>query len=490
HEFSHVLNGDMRLNIRLIGLLFGILLLAVVGRTLLYSGSRGGRGRRDNQGGQIALVGLALIVVGYIGVFFGRMIQAAVSRQREYLADAAAVQFTRNPDGIAGALKKIGAAGSRIRNPHAQEASHLFFATGLKSSMVGLLATHPKLPERIRRIDPAFDGNFPELTATGDARIAPEEHSTLAGGRVAGLAGTPGEAYASMPVASTHPDMSGAALLESIGTPGPEHVAYAASLLRSFPESVRTAAHDPEEAVALLLALLLHGDGPGAARQREAIDAHGGAAMQLRVAELARAVRALGPAARLPLLDLLLPALRGGEMSPDQTRGVYATAEAMVAADGRMDMFELALLHVLRRQLAIGERGRDAASAGDSVHSFAPLHREVETVLSALTWSGAHNEREATPAFGAGIAALPALAGSLTLRPRGTVTIEEVDDALGRLRTAAPRLRGRILEACVHTVAHDASIDREEAELLRAVAEALDIPVPPMLVTDHLARSS
>jgi hypothetical protein len=473
----------MRLNIRLIGLLFGILLLAVVGRTLLYSGSRGGRGRRDNQGGQIALVGLALIVVGYIGVFFGKLIQAAVSRQREYLADAAAVQFTRNPDGIAGALKKIGAAGSRILNPHAQEASHLFFASGLKSSMVGLLATHPKLPERIRRIDPAFDGNFPELEAAGEERMTSGERGTLAGGLAAGLAGDSGEPYAGMGAANANAEMSGAALLASIGTPQPEHVAYASRLLASLPDPVRHAAHDPDEAVAVLMALLLHEDGPASARQRQALQEHGGSAMLPRVAELAKALAQLGPAARLPVLDLLLPALRAGDRSPDQSRRVYATAEAMVAADGRMDMFELALLHVLRRQLAMGERGRDAPGASDAIHSFEPLRREVETVLSALTWSGARNEQEATPAFGAGIAALPALAGKLTLRPRGTVTIEEVDDALGRLRTAAPRMRGRLLEACVHTVAHDGSVDREEAELLRAVAEALDIPVPPMLIT-------
>lgn len=489
HEFSHVLNGDMRINIRLIGLLFGILLLAVVGRTLLYSGSRGGRSRRDNQGGQIALVGLALIVVGYIGVFFGKLIQAAVSRQREYLADAAAVQFTRNPDGIAGALKKIGAAGSRIHNPHAQEASHLFFATGLKSSMVGLLATHPRLPERIRRIDPAFDGNFPELLPPGEERLTSGEGGTLAGGLAAGLAGGPGEPYASSHSANAGAEMSGAALLASIGTPQPEHVAYASRLLESLPESVRHSAHDPDEAVALLMALLLHEAGPAAARQREALEEHGGASMLPRVAELARDLAPLGPAARLPLLDLLLPAMRAGDRSPDQSRQIYATAEAMVAADGRMDMFELALLHVLGRQLAMGERGRDAPGAGDSVHSFEPLRREVETVLSALTWSGAHNEQEATPAFGAGIAVLPALAGKLALRPRGTVSIEEVDDALGQLRTAAPRMRGRLLEACVHTVAHDGSVDQEEAELLRAVAEALDIPVPPMLVTSNPARS-
>ena len=166
HEFSHILNGDMRLNIRLIGLLFGILLLAITGQILLRSTLYSGGRRRDSKSGGavmvIALVGLALILIGYIGVFFGRLIQSAVSRQREFLADASAVQFTRNPDGLAGALKQIGAhaSGSVLRNNHATEASHLFFANGLQSSFMNLFATHPPLVERIRAIDPSFDGDF------------------------------------------------------------------------------------------------------------------------------------------------------------------------------------------------------------------------------------------------------------------------------------------------------------------------------------------
>jgi Zn-dependent protease with chaperone function len=157
HEFSHILNGDMRLNIRLIGVLYGILLLAVVGRGIVYAGPRGGRrGGRDGGAGWVVLLGLALLLVGYVGVFFGKLIKAAVSRQREYLADSAAVQFTRNPDGLAGALKKIGAQaqGSRIQDHHAEELSHLFFANGLRSTLFGFLATHPPLEERIRRLDP------------------------------------------------------------------------------------------------------------------------------------------------------------------------------------------------------------------------------------------------------------------------------------------------------------------------------------------------
>lgn len=156
HEFSHLLNGDMRLNIRIMGVLFGIVCLTVIGRVLLYARGGGNRGR----GAPVMLLGVALLVIGALGVLFGRLIQAALSRQRELLADASAVQFTRNPAGLAGALRKIGSVGSRIDSPHAGEASHMFFENGLNKPAFAWLATHPPLAERIRAIDPSWDGRF------------------------------------------------------------------------------------------------------------------------------------------------------------------------------------------------------------------------------------------------------------------------------------------------------------------------------------------
>jgi len=169
HEFSHLLNGDMRINIRIMGILFGIVCLTVIGRVLMYSRGGGNRGRAP-----MLLLGVALLVIGAVGVLFGRLIQAALSRQREMLADASAVQFTRNPAGLAGALRKIGSVGARIDSPHAGEASHMFFENGLGKPMFGWLATHPPLAERIRAIDPAWDGRF-DATVT----IPPEQDRAL-----------------------------------------------------------------------------------------------------------------------------------------------------------------------------------------------------------------------------------------------------------------------------------------------------------------------
>ncbi|MEC9372805.1 MAG: M48 family metallopeptidase, partial [Planctomycetota bacterium] len=168
HEFSHIFNGDMRLNIRLIGLLNGILIVGAIGyfilRSAVYTGGARRRSSDDKGGGVIAILalGAGLALIGAIGTFFGSLIKAAVSRQREFLADASAVQFTRNPDGIADALSRIGGLSKRARidNPNAPEASHMFFGQAVTSGFAGMFATHPPLPQRIKRITPSWDGTF------------------------------------------------------------------------------------------------------------------------------------------------------------------------------------------------------------------------------------------------------------------------------------------------------------------------------------------
>ena len=149
HEFSHILNGDMRLNIRLIGIVNGILLIAMIGYILMRTGGveRIFPTSSDKKGGNpLPLLGLLLYVIGYIGVFFGNLIKSAVSRQREFLADASAVQFTRIPGGIAGALKKIGGLAERLaslQTPHAEEASHMFFGNGVAQAVLQLAGHAP-----------------------------------------------------------------------------------------------------------------------------------------------------------------------------------------------------------------------------------------------------------------------------------------------------------------------------------------------------------
>jgi Zn-dependent protease with chaperone function/uncharacterized tellurite resistance protein B-like protein len=475
HEFSHILNGDMRLNIRLMGILFGILLLTVVGRGVLRGSFYGGGvrrsgGRDGRSGGQVALIGLALVVLGYLGVVMGRLIQAAVSRQREYLADAAAVQFTRNPEGIAGALKRIGASkdGSRLADHHAEEASHLFFARGVGRGLTGLTATHPPLPDRIRRIEPGWDGTFEVRPPT--ARPGPADREPARFRPADAFPGGGGALFA--------------AILASAGTLGAGQLAEARRILAGVPEEARRRLRTPEGAVEGVLALLLSDVGAEpAARQRadEAIARRLGDRTARGAAELQAVVAAVGAEGRLPVFELALPALR--QLPRERAAALREAVGEVIRADGEVRPFEYAAYHLMRRNLpAVGKEELPSNRPGAT--PLSRLSAEVGLVLSALAWSGADTPTDAETAFRAGVAALTRGGArpneDLHLLPRGAVGLDAVDAALARLEGSAPAARKELLAAATAVVTADGRIDLQEVELLRAFAEALEVPVPPL----------
>ena len=480
HEFSHILNGDMRLNVRLMGLLFGILLLSVVGRGVLRGGMLGGgrrsSGGRRGSGGQVAIVGVVLILLGYLGVVFGRLIQAAVSRQREFLADAAAVEFTRNPEGLAGALKRIGGGGgSRIQNHHAQEAGHLFFAGGTGRALLRLTSTHPPLEERVRRLDPRWDGSFELPPSAGVA------------GPGAPRVGAPPAGAGRTPLEGRQGAMAGtlrgfpAILLASAGAPQPRHVDYARRLLADVPPPLREAVRTPEGAVPTVLALLQAGMADtAAAGAGEHISGALGKETARRTAELAGAVRSLGPAARLPLLELALPSLR--TLPRDRANALRSTVRTLIGQREEVRPFDFALFHLLQRTLAAGSGDGPARRPGST--PLSRLRGEAEILLSAVARSATGNEIQVARAFHEGAAQLVSGAGEETgyqLRPRNDVGLDRVDAALDRMEGAAPAARKAFLNAAATTVQADGHVEVEEAEMLRALAEALDIPLPPLL---------
>ncbi len=286
HEFSHILNGDMRLNIRLMGVLYGILLISITGwilfRSTMYSGRRyGARSDSKKEGGNpLPLIGLALYVVGYIGVFFGNLIKSAVSRQREYLADASAVQFTRNPDGIAGALKKIGALskGAKIDDPEAGEANHMFFGDAMGQHFLSLLATHPPLVDRIRRIDPSFDGDFSHVRLEPPKSAQAARLAEPTPPRKARMRFNPAEAVA------------------RIGQMDVQQLAYAQGLLASLPDPLTAQARDPFGARAVVFALLLDEDESIRDAQLARLAEHAHPSVQQLTRTLLPRVRELPPA--------------------------------------------------------------------------------------------------------------------------------------------------------------------------------------------------
>jgi Zn-dependent protease with chaperone function len=468
HEFSHILNGDMRLNLRLMGLVFGILCLTVIGRVLIRT-----RGRKN----PLPLVGLALIVVGWAGVFFGRLIQAAVSRQRELLADAAAVQFTRNPAGLAGALKKIGglAYGSRIESPHAEEASHLFFANGLGNSF---FSTHPPLTERIRALDPSFDGKFPRVVEEPASAISPAPQVSTIPEIPMSQAGA-GRFVA--PFVAEH------AVVANVGKATTQHLAYAADFRHAIPPAIEAAARDPLGASGLVCALLLASEPSVHEKQFEVLASVTSEAMLNETARTWPEVQVMPVQAKIPSLDLALPALR--RLPPEQFQQFRAAIGTLAASNAKADLFAYMLQKIVARHLDtyfLPER-----RPVTQFYALHPLARDCGVLLSATAYAGQENATELSAAFAKGAEYLNQAARcEIPLLPPEECDLPDMDAALERLSQAVPQIKKNLLGACAQTVAADGVIQQGEAELLRAIADALDCPVPPFVQSEEVAATA
>jgi Zn-dependent protease with chaperone function len=494
HEFSHALNGDMRLNIRLMGLLHGILVIAMIGYWILRStsGSSSGSGSsKKGGGGQIAMLGLAFLAIGGIGVFFGRLIKSAVSRQREFLGDASAVQFTRNPSSIAGALKKIGglAAGSRIANPHAEEASHLFFGNGMGKAVIAqlddMLATHPPLRERIKRVEPGFDGVLPKVDAEATAKLelaAAEEEDR--GGFVPAFAPSPAPAAVRVPAPAPPPsapprsvDLHPRQIAETVGTLDRAHLAHAASFMAKLPAVVRDAVRDPPGACAVVFGLLLDRDPSVRRAQLDALRAGVDAAVYAEAVKLAPALEQCPTEGRLPLIDLALPALR--RLSEPQHRVFRTAVERLIGADAKLSLFEFTLQRVLLRHLE--PHFHPVPPPSVAYGSLRAVSRQASLLLSILAHAGQAQPERAAQAFGSGATHLAETRAVAQLLPFEQCGLGDLDRALAELAKASPSMKRKLLEACAATIAFDKRVTIQEGELLRAVSDSLDCPMPPFL---------
>lgn len=480
HEFSHILNGDMKLNLRLIGIIFGLLCLATIGRILLYSRSSNSRDKNP-----LPILGIALIVLGGIGVFFGRLIQAAVSRQREFLADASAVQFTRNPGGLSTALQKVGGYGSRMWSPHASDVSHMFFANGLTSSFVELMATHPPLDERIKAIDPTWDGKY--------QRLPDDKPENLHLSRDAGSSrsvSAPIESIFRSPLGNViiatgtmdEPRVTKSqSVLPSLGNPTPLHLKYAEEMRDALPESLKATAREPLAAMALTYALLLSTDEKLRAEQLGEIARRNSNQISEKTAALFPEVSAVVKRTRLPLVNLAIGALRN--LTAEQFNQFSTTLDWLAGSDGQMELFEFVLQKIVQHHLAA--KFNPARPLTVQYYTLKPLVPDCAVVLSALASVGSSDTNEIQKAFTAGVPYLRAPANvELALLPREHSGVEEIDVALNRLALAAPIIKKNLLEACARIVGADGVIQEAEAELLRAVAETLDCPIPPLGLTE------
>ena len=476
HEFSHVLNGDMKLNLRLIGVLHGLLIVALAGRLLLELGGRSRGSSSSRSGNAVALLffaGIALWILGYIGVFFGRLIKAAVSRQREFLADASAVQFTRNPDGIGGALRKIGGLGeatglgTRIDHPQAETLSHLFLGAARPSFVSGLFATHPSLEERVQRIygrkqaflparengvAPAMSGSEPALEAERSRLRSPV--AGLVAAAAAGAA-APGDVAA------------------AVGTVAPpvQRDFAVDDAQRSTVDALRAAASDTVHAQLIAFALFVEKDSALRAQQGQLIaDAYGAEASQI-ADRYHRLIHTLPPGARQPLLDVAMPALR---KLPKQARQrVLKTSHLLIAADGRVSVREFVLFTILQRRLG-PEAGRAVPVRYRAVRERAHDAALVLSLVAAVRLPARPEH-----AFNAGALLLPE--SDVEFTAADSIKLDEVSAALDHLNQLAPLAKPQLIKAATATAFVDSETNWRAASTLRMICAALDAPLPPQV---------
>ncbi|MEX2639421.1 MAG: M48 family metallopeptidase [Balneolales bacterium] len=478
HEFSHIFNGDMKLNIRLIGILNGILLINLLGFMLLRGGIYGSMGRRSRRssekgGGAAAILALAigLIVIGYIGMLFGRIIQSAVSRQREYLADAAAVQYTRNPDGLSGALRKIrdAAHGSTIQDAHAMELSHMFFAPGFRSALDSVFATHPPIDKRLQAIDPNFirrrqaeksgSASGEKARAMAERASSAKQASPSSGGALSGSA------------TSSHAFISPEMLFGAIGIPGEHNRSRAAALVHEMPDELIHAAHNPLDAEALIYFMLLNDDLQVKNTQIEYLKSRTDKGVLEKLENLSVHAPGFKTEWHLPLTDLAVPALR--TLSAEQYMKFKTNLRELIHADNKVSLFEYALEKVLLRHLEVNFKKHKEEKI--IYHNLKPLTTELSVLLSALAHS---SEKDAKVAFQAALKPIEQISPRLALIENDSLSFEKIDASLNRLAQSADPVKKYFLRAAVSCISSDDQIAVSELELLRAMADSIDVPLP------------
>ncbi len=478
HEFSHLLNGDMRLNIRLMGVVFGIVVVATIGRKVLEGA---GRTRSRDSGGVVAF-GAAIFVIGYLGVVLARLIKASISRQREFLADASAVQFTRQASGIVGALKKLCALaeGSTLSNSNTEEVAHMLFGDGVGYS--ALFATHPPLGERIVRLDPSFnDAELAAIAAAWTQPVLVADDDAGADISISGFA----PANASLRAARDHrlalPDagarlaVTPAAVAAQVGNPDTDDRRSARTIHATIPDALREAAYRQEQAAPLILAMLLDAREDVRRKQKDALAARYDSGFIALVESLAQPVADLHPMLRLPLASLAFPALR---RRPRPQLDVFVDAlNALVAADGRVDLDEYCLAKLIRLQV-IDSLAPAAASAMGRVR-LPQATGDVAALFGIVARYGHDDDASASRAFQAAIADVMPGAALAYAPPEDFV--QALDRALATLDRLSPAGKELVIAGLTRAISEDGTVRVAEAELLRVIAAALHCPLPPLI---------
>ena len=473
HEFSHILNGDMRMNTRLIGILNGILIIGIIGYFILrsISGSRHRSSGRSSGNGVLVVIalGLGLVIIGYGGTFFGNLIKSSVSRQREYLADASAVQFTRNPDGIAEALIRIGGyhAKSYVNSPSAPEMSHAFFCNGIHSFIGSLFATHPPIDKRIRSIKPRWDGKFdtrppmskldwPEVSEKDKAAPAFDKMDVLQNAVIASAAQ---EAIDS---------------IDRAGQPNEQDIQYAHELISNLNETLLASAREPYGARALIYCLVLSHQSDVLEAQLLLLKQNGDTGIHEQTQKLLPLIVEVKDYQRIPLVDLAMPSLR--QLSFEQYQRFTNNLDDLIKADKKIDLFEWSLQKIITRYLEDAFWNKPPPAVKHK--KLASVKQEATTLVALLSYAGHKDEEERNKAFKEGVKLLGFENAALPAKKK--VNLKALNNAVDELALLQPLIKPQLLKACVACALSDGEATAKETELLRAFSALIDCPLPPM----------
>ncbi|MBS0557874.1 MAG: M48 family metallopeptidase [Proteobacteria bacterium] len=479
HEFSHVLNGDMRLNIRLMGVLFGILVIGIIGRKIAANSGRS----RDS--GYAVLIGIAILAIGYIGVFFGRLIKAGISRQREYLADASAVQFTRQTNGISGALKKIGglADGSKLASGETEEVAHMLFGDGVGYS--ALFATHPPLVKRIQAMEPQFDpAEFDAIAAAwanpvpvGDADGAQVSISGFAPAAIAAatvpVAPTPTAAV--LPQADAQIALDAQNVVKQVAHPGNDDYQAAGAIHTTISDKLRALAYMGTRCQQVVYALALDTDAAMRGKQLALLEKRFDANVRKGVEEIAAETDGLHPMQRLPLAQMAFPALR--RQPRPQLQTFLVGLNELVQADGEVRLEEYCLAKLISVQVMDALDPSKARPTGST--KLSACAAEVGDAIAIVAQYGADNEADAERAYLVGMN--EALPDDIAPYAQREEWMAALDRALPILDTLAPAGKELLVRGLTQAIGADGRVSVTEAELLRTICAALHCPLPPQL---------
>ena len=537
HEFSHILNEDMKINMRMVVVIHGMLMLRSFGNFLIE-----GMGRRStNEEGStpFSIIGFGFVVTGSLGSGLAGLIKSAVLREREYLADASAVQFTRNSLGLAGALKKIGAHkyGSRVRSYKTEEVSHMFFGSSLRAVKAKLSSTHPPLLERIKPLDPTFDGDFTKVKINEDSQFPlpkPPDISLVdavssgdldavrlhidagtdlnqrddSGSTPVVIAALHGHKEITKVLLDENDHTSGfvggttsqefntisdtgselgqgaiqaesaSQLADTIGNPTIEHIDFASVLLRSLPEIVKEAAHDTHDACALVFALLLDKrENEVQQKQLAMVQDVFGEHMAKATGKLHDEVLKLDSRVKLPLVDLALGSLK--QLAPDQFSSLKKLVNDLINVDQAIDLFEFSLSKLVIRHLQPHFNG--GSKKVSQVYSLKRLGNECSVLISAIANVAGGDEQTKQEAFDAGRAHVISKVDVKFLSAE-QCGLQQLDDALVELNRVTMKLKRLLIQAAAASISADGYLQIQEAEMLRVISDSLDCPMPPLAI--------